>query len=129
LNLPGLGKHEAAIITFYQDVILRNAHDNNEMLDMTNSNMGLSGELVINILVFVREVAREVETPGAGNLPPDMRAIIQGMSLELRKKKMASFLIWLDGLVVGRDLGQQRQLCLSLATDIHALCNRFFSAQ
>ena len=114
----------------YQDVILRNGHDNNEMLDMTNSNMGLSGELVLNILAFVREVAREVETPGAGNLPPDMRATLQGMSLELRPKKMASFLIWLDGLLVsGRDLGHQHQLCLSLATDIHTICNRFFSAQ
>ena len=113
---------------FYKDVILRKGHDNSEMLDMTNSNMSLSGELILHLLAFMEAVAIEVECPGGGHLPAKMKVLLSEMNENMRRKKMASFLIILGGLLSGRELGPLKESCLRLASNIRIICNRFLSS-
>ena len=127
-GLAGLQQSEAAIASFYQEIILRRGHDNSELLDMTNTNMVLSPQLVLNLLSFMLGVAAEVESPGQGNLSADKSSLLRDMTREQKRKKMASLLMLAEGLVRGRNLAPLEKSCLQLATQLQTICNRFLSS-
>jgi hypothetical protein len=120
MTLPTLDNLEAEIAAFYQDVILRPGQDNNEMLDMTSSNKGLSPELILTMLAFIKKVAEEVETPGTHRF-----STIRDMTTEEKMKKMASLLIIVEGLLKERELGEHQAACTTLSLEIQNTCNRF----
>ena len=122
---PALDSLESAVATFYQEVILGPEHDNNELFDMTRNNAGLSGALLLNILTYMRDVAGEVESPGSGDLPNEISTIIHNMTNQEKRKKMASFLIAVEGLLEGRELGHQLEPCSRLRAEIQNICHRF----
>jgi hypothetical protein len=125
MELPTLDNLEAEIAALYQEVILRPGQDNNEMLDMTSSNKGLSPDLILTMLAFIKKVAEEVESPGSRGFPTHTTHAIRDMTKEEKMKKMASLLIIVEGLVKERELGPHQARCTRLTADIQNTCNRF----